>query len=169
MPPQIYLRSNTPPALFTSLTWSPIFNHLRDTSSRVPFAICYATTPSDIIACIDLARTHNRQISIRSGGHSWAAWSVRDDAILVDLRGLYSGEFTYDKTTGVVVAPAGRTGKELNEFLQNLPINVEGGGVKHEKRMFQGGHCPDVGLGGFLLQGGMGWCCKVCSSSPCGT
>ena len=26
---------------------------------------------------------------------------------------------------------------------------------------FAGGHCPDVGLGGFLLQGGMGWNCKV--------
>jgi FAD/FMN-containing dehydrogenase len=26
--------------------------------------------------------------------------------------------------------------------------------------MFAGGHCPDVGLGGFLLQGGMGWNCK---------
>ncbi|KAK4539200.1 hypothetical protein LTR36_001158 [Oleoguttula mirabilis] len=26
--------------------------------------------------------------------------------------------------------------------------------------MFPGGHCPDVGLGGFLLQGGMGWNCK---------
>jgi hypothetical protein len=27
--------------------------------------------------------------------------------------------------------------------------------------MFAGGHCPDVGLGGFLLQGGRGWNCKV--------
>ena len=27
--------------------------------------------------------------------------------------------------------------------------------------MFPGGHCPDVGLGGFLLQGGMGWNCKA--------
>ena len=27
--------------------------------------------------------------------------------------------------------------------------------------MFPGGHCPDVGLGGFLLQGGMGWNCRV--------
>jgi FAD/FMN-containing dehydrogenase len=27
--------------------------------------------------------------------------------------------------------------------------------------MFPGGHCPDVGLGGFVLQGGMGWNCKV--------
>lgn len=149
MPAQIHLRTTTSPPLFTTLTWSPTFNHLRDTS-RIPFAICHATTPSDIIACIDLAQAHNRRISIRSGGHSWPAWSVRDGAVLVDLRDLYEGRFEYDEATGVVVAPAGRTGEELNGFLGGLG------------RMFQGGHCPDVGLGGFLLQGGMGWCCKVC-------
>ena len=27
-------------------------------------------------------------------------------------------------------------------------------------RFFAGGHCPTVGLGGFLLQGGMGWNCR---------
>jgi hypothetical protein len=29
-----------------------------------------------------------------------------------------------------------------------------------------GGHCPTVGIGGFLLQGGMGWNCRglFCSS-----
>ncbi len=44
------------------------------------------------------------------------------------------------------------TGRELNEYL----AKGKGGG-----RFFAGGHCPDVGLGGFLLQGGMGWNCKV--------
>jgi FAD/FMN-containing dehydrogenase len=28
-------------------------------------------------------------------------------------------------------------------------------------RMFPGGHCPSVGLGGFLLQGGQGWNCRT--------
>ena len=27
--------------------------------------------------------------------------------------------------------------------------------------MFPGGHCPNVGLGGFLLEGGMGLVCRV--------
>lgn len=41
------------------------------------------------------------------------------------------------------------TGHQLNSFL-------------HEKGLlFRGGHCPDVGLGDFLLQGGMGWVCRV--------
>lgn len=30
----------------------------------------------------------------------------------------------------------------------------------HLGLMFNGGHCPDVGIGGFLLQGGQGWCCR---------
>lgn len=51
---------------------------------------------------------------------------------------------------GVVSCGPAVTSGGLNEFL------ARGG------RMFPGGHCPDVGLGGFLLQGGMGWNCKVC-------
>jgi FAD/FMN-containing dehydrogenase len=40
------------------------------------------------------------------------------------------------------------TGKMLNEVLSPHGL------------MFNGGHCPDVGVGGFLLQGGQGWCCR---------
>lgn len=49
----------------------------------------------------------------------------------------------------------GATGKELNDALA-----VHG-------LFFPGGHCPDVGLGGFLLQGGMGWNCAVSNQAGC--
>lgn len=50
----------------------------------------------------------------------------------------------------VAVSPAITAG-ELNDFLA----------AQGEGRMFPGGHHPHVGLGGFLLQGGMGWNAKV--------
>lgn len=51
--------------------------------------------------------------------------------------------------TGVVVAgPAVRGGMDLDPYLAELG------------RFFNGGHCPTVGIGGFLLQGGMGWNCR---------
>src|SRR4029077_3797287 len=68
----------------------------------------------------------------------------RDDALLIDLGGL--NRLDYDEASGVVVAgPAVRGGLDLAPFL------AERG------RAFPGGHCPSVGLGGYLLQGGQGW------------
>lgn len=87
------------------------------------------------------------RVSVRSGGHSWAAWSVRDNAILIGL-GSYR-QIDLDETTGVVRVSPSTTGTQLNTLLKEK-------GLK-----FPGGHCPDVGLGGFLLQGGMGWGCGV--------
>ena len=81
---------------------------------------------------------------MRAGGHSWAAWSVRDDALLIDLAGMR--EMTYDPGTGIATAsPAVKGGAELVPFLTS------------HGRAFPGGHCPSVGIGGFLLQGGQGW------------
>jgi FAD/FMN-containing dehydrogenase len=51
----------------------------------------------------------------------------------------------YDASTGTASAQPGVTGRELNELL-----------AEHG-RFFPSGHCPTVGLGGFLLQGGWGW------------
>ena len=69
---------------------------------------------------------------------------MRDDALLIDLGAMR--EMTYDPTTGIATAsPAVKGGAELTPFL-----------TAHG-RAFTGGHCPSVGLGGFLLQGGQGW------------
>jgi hypothetical protein len=52
----------------------------------------------------------------------------------------------YDPSTGTLVAgPAARGGLDVAPFL------AERG------RAFPVGHCPGVGLGGYLLQGGQGW------------
>lgn len=55
-------------------------------------------------------------MSVRSGGHSWAAWSPHDDALLIDLGALRDP--TYDASTGVVTAgPATAGAPELEPFL----------------------------------------------------
>jgi hypothetical protein len=110
---------------------------------RFPSAVLFAESIDDVIAGIRLARENGWTISVRSGGHSWAGWSVCDGALLMDLGRMR--EMTYDAQTGIVTASPAVTGGELNQYL--APFGV----------FFPGGHCPDVGLGGFLLQGGMGW------------
>jgi FAD/FMN-containing dehydrogenase len=83
-------------------------------------------------------------VSVRAGGHSWAGWSVRDDTLLIDLGNLNT--IAYDESTGIATAgPAVRGGLELAPFLAG------------RGRSFPGGHCPSVGIGGYLLQGGQGW------------
>lgn len=122
-----------------------VFNHRRP--DRYPVAVIEATEESHTVDAVRLAKEKKCRLSVRSGGHSWAAWSVRDDAILLDL-GQYK-QIDLDEKTGIVKVSPSTTGRMLNGFLTTKGL------------LFAGGHCPDVGLGGFLLQGGMGWNCKV--------
>jgi len=122
-----------------------IFNLRR--GGRYPLAVVNASKEEHVIDAVKLAHEKGSRISVRSGGHSWAGWSLRDNAILVDFGDYH--EIKLDEQTGIVqVSPSTQSG-ELNAFL--LP----------KGRMFAGGHCPDVGLGGFLLQGGVGWNARV--------
>jgi hypothetical protein len=119
-----------------------VFNHRRP--DRQPAAGLQVETPEDVVAGVRLAAERGWTVSVRSGGHSWAAWSLHDGALLLDL-GLLN-DLEYDSDTGIVMAgPATQGGMELAPFL------AERG------RAFPGGHCPTVGLGGYLLQGGQGW------------
>ncbi|KAI3335547.1 FAD-binding domain-containing protein [Ustulina deusta] len=141
-PSHILTRDTTDQTTFHEAVWGRVFNCRRDTS-RVPRAVVQAACTAHVREAVELATRLQCRVSVRSGGHSWAAWSVRHDAVLVDLSGLR--HIAYDERTRVVSCSPSTTGEQLNDFL------------KAEGRMFAGGHCPDVGLGGFLLQGGMGW------------
>jgi FAD/FMN-containing dehydrogenase len=119
-----------------------VFNARRP--ERYPAGVLFALDADDVAAGVRLARERGLKVAVRSGGHSWAAWSVRDEALLIDL-GLMR-DMTFDARTGVATAnPAVKGGEELAPFLES------------HGRSFPGGHCPSVGIGGFLLQGGQGW------------
>ncbi|MFJ4787271.1 FAD-binding oxidoreductase [Streptomyces sp. NPDC088794] len=120
-----------------------VFNARRPTD-RWPAAVLRAASEEDVVEGVRLALQRGWQVAVRSGGHSWAAWSVRQDALLIDLGDFR--ELTYDPDTGIVTAtPSVKGGDELNPYLGQFG------------RFFNGGHCPSVGIGGFLLQGGQGW------------
>jgi len=124
-----------------------IFNARRP--DRFPAGVVVAESEADVVAGVRLARERGLKVSVRAGGHSWAAWSLRNDSLLIDLGGLR--ETTFDPATGIAAAsPAVKGGAELTPFLTD------------HGRVFTGGHCPGVGLGGFLLQGGQGWNSRRC-------
>ncbi len=119
-----------------------VFNARRP--QRFPEAVLFAQDEADVIAAVKMASERGWKIALRSGGHSWAAWSVRDSGLLIDLSRLR--EMELEPASGIVrVSPAIQGGMELDPYLESFGL------------MFAGGHCPTVGLGGFLLQGGMGW------------
>ena len=110
---------------------------------RFPPAVLMAEIENDIVEGVRLARERGWKVGIRSGGHSFPVWGVRDDALLIDLGGYK--EFSLDENTGIVsVTPSVQGGSELGVYLEQFG------------RFFPGGPCPTVGIGGFLLQGGMG-------------
>jgi FAD/FMN-containing dehydrogenase len=119
-----------------------VFNGRRP--DRQPDAVLIVASVEDVQRGVRLAAERNWTVAVRSGGHSWAAWSVRDGGLLIDLGALR--DISYDPRTGIVSAgPATKGGDELSPYLEE------------RGRFFNGGHCPSVGIGGFLLQGGQGW------------
>jgi FAD/FMN-containing dehydrogenase len=111
---------------------------------RMPAAVLVPADDADVVRGVRLARAEGWPVSVRAGGHSWAAWSVRDGALLIDLAELR--DLGYDPATRVATArPAVHGGAELAPFLSS------------HGRAFPVGHCETVGLGGYLLQGGQGW------------
>jgi FAD/FMN-containing dehydrogenase len=129
---------------FVEAAFSRVFNHRRPTD-RLPSAVLVAENEQDVVAGVRFAKENGLAVTVRSGGHSWAVWSVQNNTLLIDLEKLNSAE--YDEATGIVSGgPAIEGGNQLDPFL------AERG------RFFNGGHCPPVGIGGFLLQGGQGWC-----------
>jgi FAD/FMN-containing dehydrogenase len=111
---------------------------------RHPAAVLVAATEQDVVEGVRLAGERGWKVAVRSGGHSFPVWSLRDDTLLIDLGGLK--ELAYDPATGIATAsPAIQGGHELNALL------AERG------RFFATGGSPSVAVGGFLVQGGLGW------------
>ena len=133
-------------AEYESARAAPNFNARRP--ERFPAGILMARTIDDVVGGVQLARARGLQVALRSGGHSWGAWGLRDGVLLIDLSGLDELRLAGDRETAFV-GPGVRGGTDLSPFLAS------------HGRMFPGGHCDTVGVSGFLLQGGQGWNSRV--------
>lgn len=128
---------------FEERVFSRVFNTRRPTDRR-PAAVLVAENEQDVADGVKWAKANGLSVAVRSGGHSWAVWSVQNDTLMIDLEHLNKATFD-DETKVASAGPATKGGEELDPFL------AERG------RFLNGGHCPPVGIGGFLLQGGQGW------------
>ncbi len=109
---------------------------------RFPEVIVQARTEDDVIAAVALAADRGLRVKARAGGHAWSGSSVRS-GMLIDLSRM--NEAAFDPTLGIASVQPGVKGRDLNMLLAEHSL------------FFPSGHCPSVGIGGFLLQGGWGW------------
>ena len=110
---------------------------------RFPDVIVQALDADDVVATLRYAKANGKRVSIKSGGHSWAANHLRDGAVCLDVSRLEQTAVDPERMTAVV--GPGKGGSELMNELVELGL------------FFPAGHCKGVRIGGYLLQGGYGW------------
>jgi FAD/FMN-containing dehydrogenase len=120
---------------------SMVWNALKP--DRFPEAIVTAASEADVVAAVDLARSRGLQVAVRAGGHSWVGSSLRDGTLLIDLSSLR--ELAVDEAARTAAVQPAVTSSELAQALAARGL------------AFPVGHCPSVGISGFLLSGGLGW------------
>ena len=126
---------------YEAIRQSMVSNALKP--ARFPEAIVSAASEADVVAAVELARSRDLQVAVRAGGHSWVGSPLRDGTLLIDLSSLR--ELAIDEASRTAAVQPAVTSSELAEAL--APHGLA----------FPVGHCPSVGLSGFLLGGGLGW------------
>ncbi|WP_449476789.1 FAD-dependent oxidoreductase [Streptomyces abikoensis] len=113
-------------------------NHLY--SHRLPAAIACPRSHEDVLGTVEWAGRNAIGVVPRSGGHSYAGYSTSDGGLLVHLGGMR--DVTVKGTT--LTAGAGARLLDVHAALQGTDL------------LLPGGYCPDIGVSGLVLGGGIG-------------
>jgi FAD/FMN-containing dehydrogenase len=111
--------------------------------ARMPALIVAPADGGEVAVAVREAAAAGLRVSVRSGGHNWLGSCLRDDAVVLDLGRLAHVEI--DRTRRCALVGPGATHKAMADVLVA------------EGLAFPIGHCPSVGLGGYLTAGGAGW------------
>ncbi len=111
--------------------------------TRYPDMIVQARSDDDVVAAVKYAAHNGVKIAVRSGGHNPLAPSVRDGGMCLDLSALTD-----------VQVDAGQQIASIQTGVRSIQlINA----LAPHGFSFPTPHCASVGMGGFLLGGGLGW------------
>jgi FAD/FMN-containing dehydrogenase len=106
-----------------------------------PAGVAYCTSPADVATCLAFARRYLVPMAARSGGHSYAGWSGTS-GLIIDVTGLNS--VSLDAGSGLATVGSGT-------YLIDMYNDLAAHGVT-----VPGGSCPNVGIAGLTLGGGVG-------------
>jgi FAD/FMN-containing dehydrogenase len=110
---------------------------------RYPALVAEVTSEQDVVEVVRFARAQGMKVAVRGGGHNWAGFSLRDGSLMVHLGRL--NEATIDRQARTAAIQPVVRSRDFNRQLAGQGLS------------FPVGHCPTVPLGGFLLNGGLGW------------
>jgi hypothetical protein len=107
-----------------------------------PALIVHPASSRDIQATVSFARSNHLPFAVRCGGHSYAGYSSCDGGLVLDMSGFRNMTIASDKSHA-------RVGGGM--LCGAVEIETAKAGVATVL-----GQCPSVGVGGFLLGGGVG-------------
>jgi FAD/FMN-containing dehydrogenase len=122
-----------------------VWNGLHD---RHPALIARCSTPEDVVAAVNFARTHDLEVAVRGGGHSAPGYATCDDGLVIDLSPMNKVEVDADAKTAR--ADAGATWGEFDAATQEHGLAVTGG------------RFSTTGIAGLTLGSGSGWLERKC-------
>lgn len=109
--------------------------------NKYPRVIVFTQSTRDVVNAVRWARKNRAEIRIRSGRHSYEAYSVAEDAVVIDVSPMK--KIYVDSFQGIAHIQAGVTNLELNKTLGKAGF------------AFPGGSCQSVGVAGMALGGGI--------------
>ena len=124
-------------------TWRKAMVWHKSKPNRYPDVIVQARTVGDVIGAVNHARKNGLKVTTRSGGHNATGASLRDGGMLIDLSNLNTAEI--DEERSIALVQPGVKSAQLTGIAAQAGFS------------FPVPHCPTVGMGGFLLGGGIGW------------
>lgn len=120
-----------------SLVWH------RSKPARYPDLIAQVRSEDEVATVLRYAAANRLKVAVRSGGHNPTGPSLRDGGICLDLSALAGIEVDRERAIARV-----QTGVRAIQLVARLA---------QDGLTFPTAHCPSVGMGGFLLGGGIGW------------
>jgi FAD/FMN-containing dehydrogenase len=107
-----------------------------------PALVVHPANPHDIQATVNFASSNHLPLAVRCGGHSYAGYSTCEGGLVLDMSGLrniaIAGDKSHARLGGGVLCGA----VEIETAKEGVATVL--------------GQCPSVGVGGFLLGGGVG-------------
>lgn len=110
--------------------------------NKLPKVIVYCEVTQDVVNAILWARKQQLPFRIRSGGHSYEAYSLIDGGLVIDVSGLLKLQINKERSTAQI--GAGFRLLPLYEALWNQRVTIPSG------------TCSTVGVSGITLGGGYG-------------
>ena len=117
-----------------------VYNRMID---RRPALIARPAGTADVMACVDFARSHDVQVSVRGGGHSVAGRAICENGLVIDLTDMNAVHV--DPERRVARAQGGTLFQSLDHETSAFGLACPGGVVS------------TTGIAGLTLGGGIGW------------